>query len=100
MQASPTTARLWGWGGWCVYATSYCNTSGWLKIAASIAMATGAASLSYEGDSLDASAAMVDAKERGNSWCNRSSFSHLSLGDGMDRKETEKALVVLPWGRG
>lgn len=43
---------------------------------------------------------MVDAKERGNSRCNRSSFSHLWLGGGMDKKATEKALVGPPWGRG
>lgn len=48
-QVSPTTATLWGWGSWLVYAGSCCTTSEQLKIAASIAMATGAASLSYEG---------------------------------------------------
>lgn len=49
LQISPTTATLWGWGSWLVYAGSCCTTSEQLKIAASIAMATGAASLSYEG---------------------------------------------------
>lgn len=49
LQASRSTATLWGWGSWLVYAGSCCTTSEQLKIAASIAMATGAASLSYEG---------------------------------------------------
>lgn len=51
------------------------------------------------GGSLDACAAMVDTRERGNGWCNGSSFSLLWLGGGMDNKGMEKALVGPSWGR-
>lgn len=41
--------KLWGWGSRCVCAGCYCSASEWLKIAVTIAMATGAVSLCCEG---------------------------------------------------
>lgn len=59
-------------------------------------MATGSASLSYEGA---AWVFMVHSRERGNGWCNGDSFSLLWVGCRMDNKGMEKSLMGPSWGR-
>lgn len=96
LQVSPTTATLWGWGSWLVYAGSCCTTSEQLKIAASIAMATGAASLSYEGAAL-----MLELPwwMPGKGGRVGTMGALLWLGSRMYSKEVEKALVAPSWDR-